>query len=151
MRKARNNKNLPAPFPFHVERGRGAKKERSKKMNTPPPQKTFYTDPRVAASLKDFAEKYGLYPKRDKVVGNKASQYLLTSYTIGDTYAVVVTAKENIDRSWSFIGSIDNETVITGTIHGGKWKAAQYIKFVRNGILSRRMKGKCNPQKKEVE
>lgn len=110
----------------------------------------FYTPPHVASWLADVAEKYGLLPKKDKAIGNKSSQFLLTSYAIDDTCAVLVTAKENRDHTWDFVGAIDNETVITGTIHGGKWKAATYIKFVRNGILSRRLKGKVNPQEKEV-
>lgn len=87
--------------------------------------------------------------EKDLAIGNRHSQYLLSSYSIGDTYAVVVTAKENIDRTWSFIGSINNETVITGTIHGGRTRAGKYIKFVRNGIVSRHLKGKVNPLNQE--
>lgn len=93
------------------------------------------------------AEKYGLLPKKDKAIGNKSSQFLLTSYAIDDTCAVVVTAKENREGYWEFTGSIDNETVITGTVFGGRARARTYIKFIRNGILSRRLKGKVNPQK----
>lgn len=89
--------------------------------------------------------------EKDLAIGNRHSQYLLSSYTIDDTCAILVTAKQNHEGAWEFVGAINNETVITGTIHGGKWKASTYIKFIRNGILSRRMKGKVNPQKKEVE
>lgn len=109
----------------------------------------FFTTPATGAFLKEIEQKYGLLPKKDKSIGNKASPYLLTSYVIDETCAVVVTAKENREGYWEFTGAIDNETVITGTVYGGRARAARYIKFIRNGILSRRLKGKVNPQAKK--
>lgn len=72
---------------------------------------TFFTSPACGAFLKEIAEKFGLLPKKDKTIGNKASPYLLTSYAIDDTCAVVVTAKENREGYWDFTGA-DRKSVV---------------------------------------
>lgn len=98
--------------------------------------------------LAEVAEKYGLLPKKkDAAIGNMASEHLLSSHAIQAGCCAVVTAhRDKGGETWSFIGTLDGERVIDGTIYGGRWKASQYIRYVRNGIVSRRMKGKVNPK-----
>ena len=76
-------------------------------------------------------------PDEKKAIGNFAGQGKVVSYAIDEMYAVTVTANTTGDGAWLFKGIKNGETEIIGTIIGGKWKAMQYCKFIRNGIVSR--------------
>lgn len=72
-----------------------------------------------------------------KVIGNFAGVGKVVSYAIDKMYAVTVTANTTGDGVFTFKAIKNGETEIIGTILGGKWKAMQYCKFIRNGIVSR--------------
>ena len=88
--------------------------------------------PAESAEVAENAE-----PKKKKAVGNFAGAGKVVSYAIDEMYAVTVTANTTGDGAWMFKGIKNGETEIIGTIIGGKWKAMQYCKFIRNGIVSR--------------
>ena len=75
-----------------------------------------------------------------KAIGNFTGERNVVSYAIDEMYAITVTASTTGDGVWSFKGIKNGETEIMGTILGGKWKAMQYCKFIRNGIVSRAKK-----------
>lgn len=83
-------------------------------------------------------------PEEKKAIGNFAGVGKLVSYAIDDNLAVTVTARTTDGRIWMFNGIKQGETVIMGTILGGRATAALYCKFIRNGIVSRFMKIKQN-------
>ena len=74
---------------------------------------------------------------KKKAIGNFAGAGNVVSYAIDEMYAITVTANTTGDGAWMFKGIKNGETEIMGTILGGKWKAMQYCKFIRNGIVSR--------------
>lgn len=122
--------------------------------STPPLNKdgiTVYTDPHVASWLADMAKKSGLLPKTENGVGNISMMPdVLMSYSLTYGHVITVTANKTGDDEWQFTGVIDGKRTITGTVFGGKWRAVQYIKFIRNGILSRSLKkSKANKANKE--
>ncbi len=72
-----------------------------------------------------------------KAIGNFAGAGKVISYAISRDMAVTVTASTVGDGTWNFKGTKDGRTMIEGSIFGGKWKALQYCKFIRNGLVSR--------------
>jgi len=72
-----------------------------------------------------------------KAIGNFAGQGKVVSYAIDRDMTVTVTAKMIGDRVWEFKGIKNGDTLITGSVFGGKMQAMQYCKFIRNGIVSR--------------
>lgn len=75
-----------------------------------------------------------------KAIGNFAGVGKVVSYAIGRDMTVTVTARTAGEGEWVFEGIKDGKLVIEGNILGGKWAAAQYCKFLRNGIVSRAKK-----------
>ena len=74
-------------------------------------------------------------------VGNIVTADTILSYSLTHGKTVCVSARKNTESLWEFEGVANGELVIRGEIIGGKWKAAQYAKFIRNGLLSRMNKG----------
>lgn len=74
-------------------------------------------------------------------VGNVVTADTILSYSLTHGKTVCVSARKNTESLWEFEGVANGELVIRGEIIGGKWKAAQYAKFIRNGLLSRMNKG----------
>ena len=75
------------------------------------------------------------------IVGNIVTADTIMSYSCTHGKTVCVSARKNTESLWDFEGVINGELVIRGEIIGGKWKAANYAKFIRNGLLSRANKG----------
>lgn len=82
----------------------------------------------------------GEKPDEKKAIGNFAGVGKVVSYAIGRDMTVTVTARTAGEGEWVFEGIKDGKLVIEGNILGGKWAAAQYCKFLRNGIVSRAKK-----------
>ena len=77
-------------------------------------------------------------PDEKKAIGNFAGVGKVVSYAIGRDMTVTVTARTATGNGdWFFEGIKDGKIVISGCIFGGKWAAAQYCKFLKNGIVSR--------------
>lgn len=74
-------------------------------------------------------------------VGNIVTADTILSYSITHGKMVCVSARKNGESLWEFEGVANGELVTQGEIIGGKWKAAQYLEFIRNGLLSRMNKG----------
>lgn len=74
-------------------------------------------------------------------VGNVVTADTILSYSLTHGKTVCVSARKDGESLWEFEGVANGELVIRGEIIGGKWKAAQYAKFIRNGLLSRMNKG----------
>ena len=80
-------------------------------------------------------------PDEKKAIGNFAGVGKVVSYAISRDMTVTVTARTVTGNGdWFFEGIKDGKIVISGSIFGGKWAAAQYCKFLRNGIVSRAKK-----------
>lgn len=73
------------------------------------------------------------------------------SLAVMDNIAVFVVAREEEQEEWRFIASKNGEAVMEGTIHGGKNAAARYVKFVRNGVMSRAQKVRRNHQRRKTK
>ena len=86
-------------------------------------------------------------PKKGDV-GNIVTADTIMSYSCTFGKTVCVSARKNTESLWDFEGVCNGDLVIRGEIYGGKWKAAQYAKFIRNGLLSRsnRKHGKKDAQ-----
>lgn len=83
----------------------------------------------------------GEKPDEKKAIGNFAGVGKVVSYAIGRDMTVTVTARTATGNGdWFFEGIKDGKIVISGCIFGGKLAAAQYCKFIRNGIVSRSKK-----------
>lgn len=74
-------------------------------------------------------------------VGNIVTADTILSYSLTHGKTVCVSARKNTESLWEFEGVANGELVIRGEIIGGKWRAAKYAKFIRNGLLSRANKG----------
>jgi hypothetical protein len=87
-------------------------------------------------------------PPKKGEVGNIVTADTIMSYSCTFSKTVCVSARKNTESLWDFEGVCNGELVIRGEIIGGKWKAAQYAKFIRNGLLSRsnRRHGKKDKQ-----
>ena len=105
------------------------------KMTIPPVVSDAGNPPAESAEVAENAE-----PKKKKAVGNFAGAGKVVSYAIGRDMTVTVTANAAGQGAWSFKGIKDGETMIIGSIFGGKRMAMQYCRFLRNGIVSRAKK-----------
>ena len=67
------------------------------------------------------------------------------AWAIRENAGVEVFAKQHFvdgkpSACWSFTGTVDCEKVIIGSIFGGRNKANQIVRFIRNGLLASRLR-----------
>ena len=67
------------------------------------------------------------------------------AWSIRENAGVEVFAKQHFvdgkpSACWSFTGTVDCEKVIIGSIFGGRNKANQIVRFIRNGLLASRLR-----------
>ncbi|MBQ6339027.1 MAG: hypothetical protein IJI36_07785 [Kiritimatiellae bacterium] len=67
------------------------------------------------------------------------------AWCIRENAGVEVFAKQHFVEGkpaacWSFTGTVDCEKVIVGSIFGGRNKANQIVRFIRDGLLAARMR-----------
>ena len=74
-------------------------------------------------------------------VGNVVTADTILSDSLTHGKTICVSARKDGESLWVFEGVANGELVIRGEIIGGKWKAARYAKFIRNGLVSRMNKG----------
>lgn len=70
---------------------------------------------------------------------------IVRAWAIRENAGVEVFAKQHfVDGKpaacWSFTGTVDCEKVIIGSIFGGRNKANQIVRFIRNGLLASRLR-----------
>lgn len=70
---------------------------------------------------------------------------IVRAWAIRENAGVEVYAKQHFvdgkpTASWSFTGTVDCEKVIIGSIFGGRNKANQIVRFIRNGLLAARLR-----------
>lgn len=70
---------------------------------------------------------------------------IVRAWCIRENAGVEVFAKQHFvdgkpSDCWSFTGTVDCEKVIIGSIFGGRNKANQIVRFIRNGLLASRLR-----------
>lgn len=70
---------------------------------------------------------------------------IVRAWAIRENAGVEVFAKQHFvdgkpSASWSFTGTVDCEKVIIGSIFGGRNKANQIVRFIRNGLQASRLR-----------
>lgn len=70
---------------------------------------------------------------------------MVRAWSIRENAGVEVFAKQLFvdgkpQSSWTFTGTVDCEKMIFGIIIGGRNKANQIVRFIRNGLLSSRLR-----------
>ena len=70
---------------------------------------------------------------------------IVRAWAIRENAGVEVFAKQHFvdgkpSACWSFTGTVDCEKVIIGSIFGGRNKASQIVRFIRNGLLASRLR-----------
>ena len=70
---------------------------------------------------------------------------IVRAWAIREDAGVEVFAKQHFvdgkpSACWSFTGTVDCEKVIIGSIFGGRNKANQIVRFIRNGLLASRLR-----------
>ena len=70
---------------------------------------------------------------------------IVRAWAIRENAGVEVFAKQHFvdgkpSACWSFTGTVDCEKVIIGSIFGGRNKANQIVRFIRNGLLAARLR-----------
>ena len=70
---------------------------------------------------------------------------IVRAWAILENAGVEVFAKQHFvdgkpSACWSFTGTVDCEKVIIGSIFGGRNKANQIVRFIRNGLLASRLR-----------
>ena len=78
-------------------------------------------------------------------VGIIRSNGTVRAWAIRENAGVEVFAKQHFEDGepaacWSFAGTVDCEKVIVGSIFGGRNKANQIVRFIRNGLLAARLR-----------
>lgn len=111
----------------------------------------FLTSPETCLEVAKYALEAAAerMKSKTKTVGNIVTADTIMSYSLSYGHVVTVSGKQDAERDlWEFAGTIDGKVVIRGEVLGGKWRASTYLKFVRNGLLSRARRHKVNPAAK---
>lgn len=79
--------------------------------------------------------------------GIRRANGTVRAWAIRENAGVEVFAKQHFvdgkpSSCWTFAGTVDLEKVIFGTIVGGRNKANQIVRFIRNGLLASRLRQK---------
>ena len=87
--------------------------------------------------------------------GIRRANGTVRAWAIRENAGVEVFAKQHFvdgkpSSCWTFAGTVDCEKVIFGTIVGGRNKANQIVRFIRNGLLSARLRLKHKRMNKKV-
>lgn len=87
--------------------------------------------------------------------GIRRANGTVRAWAIRENAGVEVFAKQLFvdgkpSSCWTFAGTVDCEKVIFGTIVGGRNKANQIVRFIRNGLLAARLRLKHKRMNKKV-
>lgn len=87
--------------------------------------------------------------------GIRRANGTVRAWAIRENAGVEVFAKQIFkdgkpEPCWTFSGTVDCEKVISGGILGGRNKANQIVRFIRNGLLSSRLRLKHKRMNKKV-
>lgn len=79
--------------------------------------------------------------------GIRSANGTVRAWAIRENAGVEVSAKQIFkdgkpEPCWTFTGTVDREKVIFGGILGGRNKANQIVRFIRNGLLAARLRQK---------
>ena len=81
--------------------------------------------------------RYELVEKKGRAVGISVLHNAIIAWAVQGGRAVIVAASPMADGSgWMFVGILDGKAQISGTCAGGRYRAARYVRFIRNGIVS---------------
>ena len=62
---------------------------------------------------------------------------------------ILVTASKVCEGEWNIRVESDGTRRLEGTVFGGKWLCDRLVRFLRNGMTSRRMRGKGHDAESE--
>jgi len=90
------------------------------------------------------------------LVGIKSNHEYIIAYSYADGLDIRCTAGKLQDNLWSVNLVSNGLTVLRASIIGGRWRAVTLCRFLRNGMVSRRMRkrkakkpeGKSGPEAK---
>lgn len=80
--------------------------------------------------------------KNRGLVGIRFNDMSIVAWDLCDNKNIRVTAKKLNERCWHVDGYVADTLRISATVFGGKWATLRYVKFIRNGLMSRVMRRK---------
>lgn len=90
-------------------------------------------------------------PKKRGLVGERYNDTSAMAWSMTDGLDILVSARKVKDGVWSIEGRSHGRLFISATVFGGKWRAVRYLEFIRNGMVSRAMRRKNNPNRRKAE
>lgn len=88
-------------------------------------------------------------PKKRGLVGVRYNDTSAMAYSYANNLEVLCQARKVKDGGWSIEGRSFGSLKISATVFGGKWMAIRLMRFIRNGLVSRAMRHKKNPNRPE--
>ena len=86
---------------------------------------------------------------KSKLIGCCKSDTAMMSWSLMNNREIVCTARLVRDGVWSIEGRVKGTLRIAATVLGGKNAANTYLRFIRNGLVSRVMRLKHTHAAKE--
>lgn len=88
--------------------------------------------------------------KKRGLVGIRFNDMSIVAWNLSDNKNIRVTARKINDHCWHVDGYAADTLRISATVFGGKHETLRYVRFIRNGLMSRVMRRKHVVAAKEV-
>ena len=79
-------------------------------------------------------------PKKHGLVGERCNDTAAIAWSLTNGLEVLCQARKVKDGVWSLEGRTHGMLHISATVFGGKCRTVRYMKFIRNGMVSRAMR-----------
>ena len=76
------------------------------------------------------------------LVGLRHNDTAIVAWCLANNKNIRVTARKADGNCWHIDGYAADRLRISATVFGGKWATMKYVRFIRNGLVSRVMRGK---------
>lgn len=86
--------------------------------------------------------------KNRGLVGIRCNATAIVAWSLTDNINIRVDARKVAERAWYIDGYTAGTLRISATVFGGRGTAKTYARFIRNGMVSRAMKLKHNPNRR---
>ena len=87
--------------------------------------------------------------KKRGLVGERYNDTSAMAWSMTNGLEILVQARKVKDGVWSIEGRSRGRLFIFATVFGGRWRAARYMRFIRNGMVSRANKLKNNTNRRK--
>ena len=91
--------------------------------------------------------------KKRGLIGFRFNDTSIIAWNLADNKNIRVTARKLNDHCWHVDGYVADTLRISAAVLGGKHATLRYVRFIRNGLMSRVMRRKhgdaANPAAKE--